>query len=60
MNTLNMLISLGLGLTVGAIILGAGLLMDHARDHRWQNELDNRPPLPRRIPNPRKPEENNQ
>lgn len=53
MNALNAIVSLGLGLLVGAIILATGLWMDRARDRRWQREL--REPLPTRQPDIRFP-----
>jgi len=38
MNVINALVSLGLGLTTGALVLGAGLWMDRARARRWERE----------------------
>ena len=40
MNVINALVSLGLGLTTGALVLGAGLWMDRARSRRWDRELN--------------------
>lgn len=57
MNTLNALISMGLGLSVGAVILAAGIWMDKARERRWQREL--REPQPTHTPKQHK-EGNNQ
>ena len=50
MNWMQLWAAAGLGLIVGAIVYVSGTLMDHYRNRRWNREMDERPPLPIRIP----------